>query len=99
MSYSWGASWSNDTNAPNIPLWLYYSEKVDFVRIFIGAMSYGTLTCKLVYHARFIGSICWVRDCHCSVLQLHERNAQPRQHHEEDRQVGTHRTHYRHVLV
>ena len=45
MSDSSIIPWSDNPNAPKIPYWLYYVEKVYFAGFVIGAVFYGTVTC------------------------------------------------------
>lgn len=41
MSDAWGPPWSDNPNAPQIPLWLYSAEKTNFAGFLIGAIFYG----------------------------------------------------------
>ena len=41
--------WSNNPNAPQIPYWLHFGEKVYFAGVLMGAVFYGTHSCTSVY--------------------------------------------------
>lgn len=92
--------WSNNTNAPDIPNWLYLGEKAYFTGFVIDAMLYGTPTYSHSASTRphQVYSICHSRDCYHPVLPMYQRILRPRKPRNGGYQVGTGRPHYHHVL-
>ena len=98
-SLSEAPSGSNDLNAPMIPDWLHYWEKVFLTGTLVSAILYGI---QLLYARLSILTLCLIycsRGCYRFILPMYEHVALSRQSHKGGHQVEICGPHRRYVLV